>query len=79
MSQLGSVQRLGVFILYGAVARCAVATEPLTQADFTARSASDLKLIGQVWVSDLVSAFCRFVFGGVRCLLGLAAIVTPFV
>lgn len=48
MIQLGSVQQLGVLALCAAVVGCSVATEPLTQADYTARTTSDLKLIGQM-------------------------------
>jgi len=48
MFQLHSVQRLGLLALCGALTECTIATEPLTQADYSARSASDLKLIGQM-------------------------------
>jgi len=48
MVQFRPVQRLGVLTLCASIAGCTVANEPLTQADHTARSSSDLKLIGQM-------------------------------
>jgi outer membrane protein TolC len=48
MVQLRPVQRFGVLVLCGSIAGCTVATEPLTKAEYTARSVSDLKLIGEM-------------------------------
>jgi outer membrane protein, multidrug efflux system len=48
MVQFRPVQRLGVLIISASIFGCAVDPEPLTKADYSARSTSDLKLIGQM-------------------------------
>lgn len=48
MVQLGSVFRFGVLMLCGVIAGCTVANEPMTPAEYSARTTSDLKMIGKL-------------------------------